>query len=520
MLGCVAGLYRKIMSVANSSSANSSSIDQARLDVLAFCEANQNSPYVYAAALPIWLVFLVWWSHDIYFVHRQHAHELHHMLWCIPALSAVFSLLSICYYEMCPWDLGYQQLVSAAWVVLVILREPVFVVCLLMVAKGWRITRNDLAQNEIALCGTVVLLLYATVTIQLSIGGLLSAIPQLLVWFGLLVVVLSAVITNLRVLKAQLLALRSFNIDATTTPAFTKYSMFAWLLVFASIYFGLDITLFALAAANVGGQAWLWHALCRQILELALTISIGWIFRARPFNVLFEQVQQLVRDVAGDMLPQLSTVNIDVAALRGDGTVPWSREMRLEQARGAQSAADGAPVPAAATPCAADAPSVEPPPMLLVLNPTDKPDELLHRGIVVVAVRLTSASHGPQASRPPVHSHSQAPRPTAPVHSHSQAPRPTAPADAGVLPLATLRELLQSSAPWHGHTVSLSRVSVRGSSGTGSRRAGRSACSMMPSSSGRSSRSSSSSSTSSSSSDGGGGGGSSSWPRTAASVAV
>ena len=42
----------------------------------------------------------------------------------------------------------------------------------------------------------------------------------------MLINVMSSVLTNLRILKAQLLALRTLNIDATTTPAYTKFKMF------------------------------------------------------------------------------------------------------------------------------------------------------------------------------------------------------------------------------------------------------------------------------------------------------
>ena len=42
----------------------------------------------------------------------------------------------------------------------------------------------------------------------------------------MLINVMSSVLTNLRILKAQLLALRTLNVDATTTPAYTKFKMF------------------------------------------------------------------------------------------------------------------------------------------------------------------------------------------------------------------------------------------------------------------------------------------------------
>ena len=63
-----------------------------------------------------------------------------------------------------------------------------------------------------------------------------------------------------------------------------------------------------------------------------------------------EQVQAIVERLAADLLPQISTVVLDMDALRGEGTVPWSREMDA----------------AALGEAAARAP---PPDMLVVVNP-------------------------------------------------------------------------------------------------------------------------------------------------------
>ena len=46
----------------------------------------------------------------------------------------------------------------------------------------------------------------------------------------------------------------------------------------------------------------------RQALELAGTLVVGYKFRPRPLNAMFEQTQQLAMDLASEMLPQISTV--------------------------------------------------------------------------------------------------------------------------------------------------------------------------------------------------------------------
>ena len=53
----------------------------------------------------------------------------------------------------------------------------------------------------------------------LSVGSWARVIPMLCMWFALLCNILASSFWNLRVLKAQLLALRSFNIDVTVATA-------------------------------------------------------------------------------------------------------------------------------------------------------------------------------------------------------------------------------------------------------------------------------------------------------------
>ena len=226
------------------------------------------------------------------------------------------------------------------------------------------------------------MLLYSSIVVQFASTHWAAVIPMLVMWSAMLVNVIASILANLRVLKAQLLALRTFNVDATTTPAFTKYRMFVTLLVCTVLYYVMDITIFIFASLKLV-PPWA-SALARQLLEIITAALIGHAFRARPLNAMFEQVQQIAMDLAQDLLPQISTVTVDVAALRGDGTVPWSRAIDLQAAKRTGQLS----------------PVLTPPEMLLVLNPADT--ELLSASAsgekaavqraLVVAMRVDDAS--------------------------------------------------------------------------------------------------------------------------------
>jgi len=43
-------------------------------------------------------------------------------------------------------------------------------------------------------------------------------------------------------------------------------------------------------------------------MEICITAGIGYQFRARPFNVLSHQMQQIATEIADQMLPRITAV--------------------------------------------------------------------------------------------------------------------------------------------------------------------------------------------------------------------
>ncbi len=251
------------------------------------CALWRPAAYVHLAALPVWVVLICTWV--LYSLrHEEHVLDLHKLLSWVPLVELVHSLLSAFHFLFCPWRNTIERIWGAAWVVVSILKEPIMLVCLLMLSKGWCITRPHLQYREVVHSSLLITLLYMCVIYELSSRGVGAVVPAVIMFLVMLCSVVSAIVTNLRVLKAQLLVVRAFHIDATTTPAYTKYVMF-WALLCASVaFFAADITLNVLAALT-GYWPWL-LSLLRQALELITAVIIGWHFRARPFNALFEQV--------------------------------------------------------------------------------------------------------------------------------------------------------------------------------------------------------------------------------------
>ena len=397
--------------MANATGVANATVDTWDADAYA-CEDLWLASLVYFFFLFPWLCATVLWNGSVFYWGKEYTLEIHRTLVWIPTVELIHGGLSALHYLFCPWTLPTEKIVGAGWVVAAILKQPIMLVCLLLVAKGWCITRTRLETKEVLAMAMVVSAVYASVIVQMSLPRPIGIFALLLTLPLMLLYVLSSSLTNMRILKAQLLALRRLRIDATTTPAYVKYRMFGSLFVYATLYFLLSASL-SIAHSISPHEPWI-LALLSQLLELAAVCAIGTVFRPRPFNVLFEQAHQLAAVLAEELLPGISTVTIDVAELRGDGdTEPWFPSLEAPTTS-ASAAADASSKAKAARSRAVGSASrmrgdgrstgegAPPPDLLMVVNPGNHPlqasttaAEVTDRRLVVA---MREAGHGQSSS--------------------------------------------------------------------------------------------------------------------------
>jgi len=185
-------------------------VDEQEDELARLCHLWKPAAYVHLAALPLWVMLVCWW---VLFSlrHEQHVQDLHKLLSWVPLVELAHALLSAFHFLFCPWRSMIQKVWGAAWVVVSILKEPIMLVCLLMLAKGWCITRQRLQYKEVVHSSLLITLLYMCVIIELSSTGVATLVPTILMFGVMLGAVVSAILVNLRVLKAQLLVLRAFS---------------------------------------------------------------------------------------------------------------------------------------------------------------------------------------------------------------------------------------------------------------------------------------------------------------------
>ena len=318
------------------------------------CSKYHHTPTVYALFVPIWMALTVAWTWSTYYRHAAHARDLHRLMCWVPIIETVHGLLSLFNYVSCPWESILSLVYATFWSIVTILKEPVMLLCLLLVSKGWCITRHFLHRREVCIAGTILALLYASVSVQMSLQTPLALIPMVVMYIAMLVEIAWSILNNLRILKAQLLALRALGVDPTTTPAFTKYKMFYRLAIAVACYALLELAIhWIFSDGRFENHFWLFCAL-HQAIELLVAVAVGLTFRAQPFNVLFTQVQQVAAELADQMLPSITTIEVKPEMLQGDNLIAWRADLGLGGAGGPSRLV-----------------SPNAPPTLVVLNPGD-----------------------------------------------------------------------------------------------------------------------------------------------------
>ena len=81
-------------------------------------------------------------------------------------------------------------------------------------------------------------------------------------------------------------------------------------LAFATLlYASLELTIHSIFNGRLDAMYWLFLAL-HQSMELLVAVMIGYTFRSQPFNILFAQVQQVAAELADQMLPTITTIEV------------------------------------------------------------------------------------------------------------------------------------------------------------------------------------------------------------------
>mmetsp|Transcript_29257 Transcript_29257/g.75401 ORF Transcript_29257/g.75401 Transcript_29257/m.75401 type:complete len:674 (+) Transcript_29257:26-2047(+) len=342
-------------------------IRRSATDTTVDCTKFAHVPIVYALTVPLWAALWYAWSSNTYQWNMVHAKDLHRLMSWVPIIETTHGTLALLNYSSCPWTSIIDLIAATFWSILTILKEPVILLCLLLVAKGWCITRQLLTRREVMVAGTILALLYASVSIQMSLASPLAQVPMVVMYLAILIEILLSVAANLRALRAQLCALRSLDVtDVHSTPVYRKYVMFCWLAWAVVLYASLEAIIHSIFSDEMHEQYFHWFIACHQIMELLVACLVGYTFRAQPFLIPPQQSAAVASVLADQMLPTMVTIELGTGGIEDKShSLIAARADLVKQGTGE----DEDEARAAAT--AAAAATANAPPTLLIVNPGD-----------------------------------------------------------------------------------------------------------------------------------------------------
>ncbi len=166
---------------------------------------------------------------------------------------------------------------------------------LLLIAKGWSITRPALRPLEKRNLWTVSVsyalvqaLGYGAATLNNRLVILIYTLVILVLYIGILRFIFLSIDLNVRALKAQMYLIRQANIDPTTTPAMDKYMLFRAYQRCMGLYVFMSVFL-TILRNFVNLPVWIYYMLL-ECLDLFLFSGICYTFRFRSWSPYFGEV--------------------------------------------------------------------------------------------------------------------------------------------------------------------------------------------------------------------------------------
>lgn len=113
-----------------------------------FCDKYSYAPFVYLVMTPVWWALFAIWAWMTYIKWTAEYRPIHSLLCAVPAVQFLHSALSLCAFSACPWSKTRSVVIAVFWALVTGLKGPLMLQALLLVAKGWCITRDELPRRE------------------------------------------------------------------------------------------------------------------------------------------------------------------------------------------------------------------------------------------------------------------------------------------------------------------------------------------------------------------------------------
>jgi uncharacterized membrane protein YgcG len=235
---------------------------------------------IWAALALIWVYN--WWRYRFFNI------KIQVILTFVPITRFVISCISRFYWVQAsrtgrwPTNLAWAQ-----WSVGVFY-TAVFFGCMLLISKGWMITRGPFTKTEKQrVFGLLLLLILSDIFFGIFGGFFLFFL--VIMYVIILRLVFSSIVEVTQALTTQLHLVRQIERETEHTPVFVKLRMFKRFQVAIVVYMSVDLIFHLWAAIFLASTPWVEDAM-DHILAAILAVVVGYSLAMRPFNPYYYRI--------------------------------------------------------------------------------------------------------------------------------------------------------------------------------------------------------------------------------------
>ncbi|KDO30192.1 hypothetical protein SPRG_19757 [Saprolegnia parasitica CBS 223.65] len=262
-----------------------SAFDLAVCDSHSLCFGDATVPLLslYIALVLLWAACATAWVANILYC-RETFTLLQRRMLVVPVAELLFMIMATVSLNQTPSPLLFNATATCRVISLAVAAHET-----LLIAHGWRITRDDVSVQQSMHYRIVSFVWAATLTaMQTSASiSLLVFLTWVVSWALLAYMIWFHSAFNIAILRVQMdLVARAF-IEPETTPVYTKLRMFLafrrYILVYFMAVVAVNLVVNRLFAAPLLALV----PVVQELLYLIFVVGVGYTFRCRHFNALF-----------------------------------------------------------------------------------------------------------------------------------------------------------------------------------------------------------------------------------------
>jgi hypothetical protein len=232
-------------------------------------------PTFYLILTVFWFMLLLGWIF-VWIYYRRIRVPLHSLLLFVTFLKSLVVVVALFYWHICE-ETGYcldqlKFLQSFFFAV----SETSFFCALLLIAKGWRITRMRLPSSEIRTISVALMLLLSTLLFFSFYNDGYYFLSLMIMYFFMLPKIFTSITRNTRALETQLLFIMQSNTDTETNGIVQKIKLFKTLRSSVVLYLGSILLVNSMRIIMIWYLDWLNYVM-NEIVTLLMVSTISYI---------------------------------------------------------------------------------------------------------------------------------------------------------------------------------------------------------------------------------------------------